>query len=70
MKYQTDALMIPFLFEDLLSIAKSLMDLIIKATLSIGFNFKTLMSLRKRLSTVNVMELRRKDVRRMRSEDS
>ena len=29
-KYQTDALMIPFLFEDLFSIAKSLMDLIIK----------------------------------------
>ena len=30
MKYQTDAPMIPFLFEDLFSIAKNLMDLIIK----------------------------------------
>ena len=30
LKYQTDAPMIPFLFEDLFSIAKSLMDLIIK----------------------------------------
>ena len=29
-KYQTDDSMIPFLFEDLFSIAKSLMDLIIK----------------------------------------
>ena len=53
-KYQTDALMIPFLFEDLLSIAKSLMDVIIKAILSIGVNFKTLISLRKRLSTVKI----------------
>ena len=78
MKYQTYVPMIPFLFEDLFSIAKSLMDLIIKPdVLSSIVNGRQLQNfdftekenfLPLKLITIgfvaerNIMEWRRKDV--------
>ena len=57
-KYQTDALMIPFLFEDLFSIAKSLMDLIIKpdvlSSIVNGSQLQNFDFTEKELSTVKI----------------
>ena len=58
LKYQTDAPMIPFLFEDLFSIAKSLMDLIIKpdvlSSIVNGSQLQNFDFTEKELSTVKI----------------